>query len=182
VRREACRLRPLKDGDLGQVLSWRNQPRIRRAMFTDHVITAEEHRLWYEAVRNQDPPPILVYEQQDQAAGVVTMRNYDRANSRCTWGFYLGVDGLPKGSGRRLAFCGLEMLFDEFGLHKVIGEVLADNASSLKLHDALGFKHEGRFARHVLKEGRWEDVITLALFRENWLASKQQLIDSLFTR
>jgi len=50
VRIEECGLRPIEEGDLATVLEWRNSERIRANMYTDHLISREEHRAGFAKV------------------------------------------------------------------------------------------------------------------------------------
>ena len=43
LRRDDCQLRPVLESDLGLIRQWRNSERIRANMFTDHIISSEEH-------------------------------------------------------------------------------------------------------------------------------------------
>ena len=71
MQREDCRLRPLQEADLALVLEWRNSPRIRANMYTDHVIPWEEHLWWYQRVRDEKPSRFMVYTHRERPLGVV---------------------------------------------------------------------------------------------------------------
>ncbi len=45
----------------------------------------------------------------------------------------------------------------------------------IKLHKKFGFVEEGHFTKYILKNGKYEDVIFLASFKEQWLKLKDQL-------
>ena len=42
-------MRPLADGDRDRLLAWRNQPEVARWMYSDHVISPDEHARWFAA-------------------------------------------------------------------------------------------------------------------------------------
>lgn len=178
---EECSLRPIREGDLDVVLEWRNSERIRLQMYTDHRISPEEHRRWFERVRKAEDAACCVMEVRGRPVGVVTVSRIDRRNGVCHWGFYVGDAEAPRGTGAALGFLGLEALFEAMSFRKVCGEVLGSNAASRRFHARYGFVEEGRFVRHVLKEGRYEDVIALALFKEEWFASKASLAEKCFS-
>ncbi len=177
---EDFRLRPLEEADLEKMLEWRNSPRIMEVMFTDGPITAEEHRSWYERLKASDDSLCLVFEFLGRPAGVVNIVRIDRRNGRCCWGFYLGESALPGGSGTVMGVLALEYVFKSLGMRKLCGEVLAFNTRSISFHKKLGFTEEGRLTRHVLKNGKYEDVVVLALFSESWTAAGQKLKDAIF--
>ena len=177
---EDCRLRPVEEADLEKVLEWRNSDRIRSVMFTDRFISREDHRAWYERLRNDENSRCLIFEVRGRLAGVVNVVQIDRQNGRCTWGFYLGEAGSPPGSGMAMGYQALEYIFENLCLRKLCGEVLASNIKSIEFHKKLGFTEEGRYLRHVLKNGRYEDVVAMALFNEDWHRMKQGLKSLLF--
>ena len=40
-------LRQLEEPDLPIILEWRNDESVRKNMYTDHIISIEEHKRWY---------------------------------------------------------------------------------------------------------------------------------------
>jgi UDP-4-amino-4,6-dideoxy-N-acetyl-beta-L-altrosamine N-acetyltransferase len=162
------RLRPIAASDLDILLSWRNSDRIRSVMFSDHIISRDEHRSWFENITKSDSSIFLVFEYEQRPAGLVYFTNIDRMNGKCFWGFYLGDETLPAGTGIKLGILGLDYAFDHLGMRKVSGETFVFNAAGVNFHKKLGFVEEGRLARHILKNGKFEDVILFSLFKEEW--------------
>ncbi len=75
---------------------------------------------------------------------VVYFTNLDPAQASAFWGFYARPDA-PAGTGLHILFEALDLAFSELALHKLNGEVLADNSRSVHLHKKVGFTEEGRF-------------------------------------
>ena len=162
------RLRPIEENDLPVVLEWRNSDRVRAYMYTDHIITEDEHRKWFESLSHDRTNHCLVFEEDGKLHGVVTVSRVDSRNNKCFWGFYIGDPASPRGTGKRLGYLGLEFIFGELRIRKLCGEAFAFNEASLRFHKDFGFREEGRFLRHVWKNERYEDVVAMALFREDW--------------
>ena len=173
--RDNCRLRPMADSDLDTVLLWRNSDRIQSMMYTDHEISSDEHRAWFTRVSHNRNSRHLIFEYDGRPAGVVNVTDIDERNRRCHWGFYLGETGLPKGCGAAMGALALEFMFEQLGLNKVVGEVLAHNEQSMHYHSRLGFVEEGRLSRHVFRHGSFEDVIIFAHFADRWRRLRPQL-------
>ena len=55
-------MRPLEKRDRDMILPWRNDERTRAVAYTDHVISPEEHRAWFERVRTDETSCCLVLE------------------------------------------------------------------------------------------------------------------------
>jgi RimJ/RimL family protein N-acetyltransferase len=62
-----------------------------------------------------------------------------------------------KGYAREAILLVLKYYFEELRYQKVTISVHSNNEASLKLHEALGFKHEGIHRRTVFTEGRFYD-------------------------
>ena len=166
--RKEYRLRPVVEEDLELVLSWRNSDRIRRNMYGDHIICMDEHRIWFKHLEQNPAAEYLFFEFQRKPIGMVYFTDIDSKNNKCFWGFYLGEENLPRGTGTVMGVLGIEYAFETLNIRKLCGEAFQFNTASLKFFRRLGFSEEGHFARHVLKDGKYEDVISFALFRECW--------------
>ncbi|MEW5797256.1 MAG: UDP-4-amino-4,6-dideoxy-N-acetyl-beta-L-altrosamine N-acetyltransferase [Candidatus Zixiibacteriota bacterium] len=179
-KRDACNLRPMAETDLDLVLSWRNQERIRRAMYTDHVISLDEHRAWFKRVSEDKSRLHFVFECDCRPVGVVNVVDIDWTHSRCVWGFYIGDESAPRGAGTAMGYLALEFIFEKLGLHKVVGEALADNEASICYHERLGFARERCLVDHICKGRAFFDVITFGLLNSDWYKVKDQLAAQVF--
>lgn len=164
-----CCLRTVEEQDLPVLLAWRNTERIRNAMYSNHVITWQEHYEWFQ--RSQDeqyPNKHYVFLQGHTPLGVVNFTDITMLHKRLTWGFYIGEASAPRGAGVMMATLALNKAFEEFGMHKICGEVLLDNIKSINYHERLGFVREGVLKQHIFKDNRYVDVIVFGLFYDAW--------------
>ena len=165
------RLRPAEPADAGRLLDWRNQPEVARWMYTDHAITPEEHARWYAAALRDPSRSYWIIEVDGAAAGLVNLYDLDPRNARCSWAYYLADPGSRgRGVGAFVEFLVLEQVFIERGLNKLWCEVLLDNEAVWKLHQSFGFTREATLRQHIIKRGRFTDVIGLGLLRGEWLS------------
>ncbi|EIW20925.1 MULTISPECIES: UDP-4-amino-4,6-dideoxy-N-acetyl-beta-L-altrosamine N-acetyltransferase [Pelosinus] len=175
LNQEQCHLRNMQLSDLEQVLQWRNSERIRNCMFNDEVISLEEHVAWFTRVTQEQKSHHLIFEYCNQPIGVVNITQVDCKNETCYWGFYIGNSLTPSGSGLAMGFYGLNYIFSELRMRKLCGEVLDFNIPSVNYHITLGFIKEGQLRKHVCKNGNFEDVICLGIFKEEWQNIKQNI-------
>ncbi len=161
------RLRPMQAHDLERVLTWRNHPDVRRYMYTQRIITSDEHQAWFERARQAPQRHLLIYEQGGEPLGFVNLHVVDAQSGRADWGFYLAPQA-PRGSGQGLGQCTLAYAFTALGLHKLCGEVLADNSRSLRFHERLGFRREATLRDHFHDGNTYQDVIGFGLLAEEW--------------
>lgn len=173
--REDFTLRTMSENDLQLVLHWRNSERVRANMYTDHLISANEHQVWFSKTKNDSRSKYFVFEHNGMPVGVVNIVQIDDRNKKCYWGFYIGEAGAPKTSGPAMEFLALEYMFNILKMHKVCCEVFVFNEPVIKLHKKFGFVEEGTFVGHILKNNNYEDVVSLAIFNDTWDLLRQKL-------
>lgn len=136
-------------------------------MYTQHEISEEEHRAWWERIRHSENDLVFIVKDGDVALGVLSFYQIHRHSGTAFWAFY-GVPGMPKGAGARIEFLALEYCFSDLGMRKLNCEVLERNPKVIEMHQNFGFQVEGIFRKHILLGGQYDDVYRLAMFAENW--------------
>jgi|SRR5215831_14890481 len=150
------------------MLDWHHAPHVQAACFSEYETTLEEFGERFEAIAADKRNRYLIFERQQSALGIVNFQDIDRRHSRAQWGLYLGEKDQPKATGTVLGYCGLNYGFKVLGLRRITAEVMESNSKAISLHRRLGFVQEGCFRAHVLKDGKYHDVLTLALFADAW--------------
>lgn len=169
-------LRKIQETDFEKLLTWRNSERIRSNMYTDHIISVDEHRSWITNVLTNNIGSIYrIFELNGDSIGLASASQIDQRNHKCCWAFYLGETEVPPGSGAAMEFIFLEHLFEHVEMRKVYCEVFDFNKTTIKLHKKFGFQEEGHFKKHILKEDIYESVTRMALFKDEWFALKAKL-------
>lgn len=179
---KGCLLRPIEKRDLELILQWRNLERIRSVMFTDRIITMDEHLRWYgNFEHNKAESQHFIFEYYGAPLGQVNITMIDERNKRCYWGFYIGEDHAPHGSGMAMGYMVLQYIFETRGMHKLCSEAISDNSASIKYQKKLGFVEEGYFKEHILKKERYHDIVCLALLSKDWRNNKRKLRSCCFS-
>ena len=175
------KLRPMEEKDLLLVLSWRNKPSIRSAMYTEHEISLEEHKLWFCKTQQKGyGGKHFIFCLDEHPLGVVNFTAISREHKRLNWGFYLGEEEAPRGSSSVMGFLALREAFENMQMHKVVGEVLENNEKSLRYHQRLGFLQEGCLKEHIFKEKEgYLDVVCFGYLSKQWEKIKQILLNEL---
>lgn len=159
-------LRPMGASDLENVLEWRNDPSVRRFMFTQKEISFEEHRRWYARVALDSRRTLLIYEESSVSLGYVNINRLPSTGA-ADWGFYVAPNA-PKGTGRCLGRAAVNYAFSDMGLHKLCGQALAFNHRSIDFHRMLGFKEEGVLRKQFFDGQDYHDVIYFGLLASEW--------------
>ncbi|WP_338751609.1 UDP-4-amino-4,6-dideoxy-N-acetyl-beta-L-altrosamine N-acetyltransferase [Bacillus sp. FJAT-52991] len=157
------------------IWKWRNKRHIREAMYNSEKIKLQDHNRWFEKIINSDTDIYFVLLFDNKPIGLVYFNNIDDKNNKCHWGFYIGEDSVPKGSGSAMGYLGLEYIFNELKFHKVIGEVLERNTKSINFHEKMGFIKEGNLRKEILKNGDYIDIIRYGILKEEWMNKKEEL-------
>lgn len=163
------KLRKITTSDYPSLMQWRNDPRIRNYMYTQHVITASEHQSWINKITTDDSYHPLILEYNKELLGFVNIHQVAQGGI-ADWGFYTSPNA-PKGTGYKLGEQALDYAFNTLQLHKLCGQALDFNEASRKFHKRLGFKKEGVLEQHHFDGQKYYDVICFGL-----LASEYHLI------
>lgn len=160
------------------ILAWRNVPAIRSRMYTQHEILREEHLRWWEAKRHSTRDDLLLFLDDGEPAGFLSISEINRDWGTASWAFYAAPDA-PKGTGSRMEMIALDRVFGEMQLRKLCCEVLASNPGVLAMHLKHGFVQEGLRRDHVKTQTGFDSVHQLAIFAQDWEQKRPAMLKRL---
>ena len=171
-------LRPIGRCSLDQheaLRQLRNHPAIRGAMYSDHIISPEEHAEWIEGLQGDDRRQVfIVLTSEDDVCGLVSVTAIERAHRRADWAFYLAPESRG-GLGAALEYTLIQYVFESLGLEKLNCEVLETNPAVVRMHGKFLFEEEGFRRSNVIKDGQRVGVHFLGLTREDWRAGRAEV-------
>jgi len=173
--------RPIAEADRDRLLAWRNSPDVAPYMYSDHVITGEEHARWFAGIGSDATRAYWIIEMDDAPVGLVNL--YDIGPDRCAWAYYL-ADPATRGRGVG-AFVELAMLdhvFGGLGLKALGCEVLTGNEAVWKLHQSFGFEVLETLAGRAMKGGVSLDALRLELNAARWAGVREGCAERLRAR
>lgn len=166
-------IRKVSEQDAETVRCLRNQPEVRKFMYTDHEITVSEHAEWLNSLKRPDGSSLFFAVYQAEAViGVVYLTGWSRAHRRSDWGYYLDLNRQGAGLGVLIEYAFLDFVFSQLSLEKLNCEVLATNPAVVQLHEKFGFQKEGVRLSHVLRDAQRIDVVLLGITEDKWLATR----------
>ncbi|MEQ8349354.1 MAG: GNAT family protein [Sneathiellaceae bacterium] len=116
---------------------------------------------------------LVVDREQRQLQGVVNLNEVTRRGmDTASLGYYGRSEGQGTGLIREAVALVLGHAFGELELHRVEANIQPDNARSLALVSALGFRREGFSPRFMRIDGAWRDHERWALLTEDWRAGR----------
>lgn len=155
----------------------RNEPGVRRWMFTDQVIGINEHLAWINRLKTDDSRIVFaVLNQAREPLGLASVNAIDRRHKRADWGFFL--TRAARGSlWPAVEFSLIDFVFEALGMEKLNSEVVAGNAAVVKLHLKFLFQQEGFRRSNLTKNGERLGVHMLGLTRPEWALGRQGVFD-----
>lgn len=106
-------------------------------------------------------------EDRDRIIGSVGFNNIVRgAFLSCHLGYKLDKDELNRGYITEAITKGIDIMFNEFGLHRIEANIMPKNKRSLRVVEKLGFYNEGLAYKYLRINGKWEDHIHMVLLNE----------------
>jgi ribosomal-protein-alanine N-acetyltransferase len=119
----------------------------------------------------------LVLRLEDrELVAVVNVNEIVRGNLQSGYlGYYAFVPYQRQGYVREAVALCLRRSFEELGLHRLEANIRPENARSLGLVRALGFRLEGLSPRYLRIGGRWRDHERWAITLEDWRAGAGRL-------
>jgi len=170
-------LRPVEALDRERLLAWRNDPSVSGFMYDDHVISDDEHDLWFIQLLKQDRQRGWTIQLDGKPVGAAFISAVDRRHQNAMWAFYLADESVRgRGVGKAVEVFVLQEAFEQMDLHKLSCEVLGFNSDVIAMHESFGFKHEGVFREDKWKNGGWQDVHRLAMLRDDWRALRTGIL------
>jgi RimJ/RimL family protein N-acetyltransferase len=131
-------LRTATEQDEQRLLEWRNEAATRAASFTRGAISREDHQRWFRRKLADPDCRLLIAEESGRAVGQVRLDRLDRDVAEISIG--LG----PESRGRRLGRQALRLAAadaaKELGARRLVARVKPENAPSLAVFRAAGYK------------------------------------------
>jgi [ribosomal protein S5]-alanine N-acetyltransferase len=120
-------------------------------------------------IENNNSFRLWVFKKGDESRiiGSVGFSNIVRgAFLSCTLGYKLDKDEINKGYITDAIQKGIEIMFNEFGLHRIEANIMPKNTRSLRVVEKLGFYNEGLAYKYLKINEKWEDHIHMVLLNE----------------
>jgi UDP-4-amino-4,6-dideoxy-N-acetyl-beta-L-altrosamine N-acetyltransferase len=164
---ERVNLRQIEEEDLERLKEWRNDPELKRAHFSFFPLSMAEQRRWFERLLGDNTNKVFIVETKDGVPiGYTLMKDIDWKNQRAEIGIHLDKNYHGMGYGTDAFKALIKFAFDEMNLHRLYSYVHSWNRPSIRMCEKSGMKVEGTLRDHFFGEGRFQDVVLLAIIKE----------------
>lgn len=174
-------LRPVALSDAPIFTRWMNDPETRRYLLRRFPFTemAEEAWIKKQVDLSQNPNDLVfVIETKDDQKPIGTMglHRINWVDRNATTGTILGEpESRGKGYAMDAKMALLQYAFETLNLHKVISRAFSANVKSIEYSKRCGYVIEAVHKDEVFREGKFEDMTTLACFYNNWKKAAKKL-------
>lgn len=175
------RLRAIEPGDAETFYRWnQDSERARTLDFLWPPTSLESQKAFADAASKRRPendayqwiiesiesdPPVPI--------GTIDVHHTSQKDGTFMYGVDIAAPHRCKGFAAEAIRLVLHYYFNELRYQKCTVEVHADNPASLRLHEKLGFLHEGLLRRMVFTGGAYVDVVMMGITKEEFGASQQ---------
>lgn len=122
-----------------------------------------------DSIKNNNSLRLWIFKREDESRiiGSVSFSNIVRgAFLSCHLGYKSDKDEVNKGYITEAVQRGIEIMFNEFGLHRIEANIIPKNKRSLRVVEKLGFYNEGLAYKYLKINGKWEDHIHMVLLND----------------
>jgi RimJ/RimL family protein N-acetyltransferase len=172
---EKVRLRPIERTDVDALLPWVNDPEVTRTLLIYRPMTreAEIEFIAQLAKSEQDVALGIVLKATDRLIGATGLNQVDTRSRQCQFGIFIGDKAeWGKGYGTEATRLITGFAFETLNLNRVWLHVTAENAAGIRAYEKVGYRREGVLRQALYKEGRYQDLVTMAILRDEWDAGR----------
>ena len=109
-----------------------------------------------------------IFKKEDnKLIGNICLSNIIMGNFKsCFMGYKLDKDEINKGYMTEAIKEVVKIMFEDFGLHRIEVNILPRNVRSLEIMKKLNFEQEGYSKRYLEINGKWEDHVHYAIYKD----------------
>lgn len=163
---EKIYLRLMTVEDTDRIVSWRNNPRVRKNFIYQKPFTREGHLEWIEEKVNTGGVIqfIICEKEADRPVGSVYFRDISAEHRRAEYGIFIGEDdAVGRGIGSETCRLACEYGFKVKRWHKIMLRAFSDNTAAIRSYEKAGFEREAYLRDEVCIDGVYRDVILMGL-------------------
>jgi RimJ/RimL family protein N-acetyltransferase len=138
-----------------------------------HPYSEEQARQWIAETADlfaKRKSAVFVMESKSKGmlAGTIGLRDIDAEHLQAELGFWVAVECWGQGYATEAARAVVAFGFEQLSLNRIYAHHMVRNPASSRVLTRIGMKPEGLLRQRVRKWGVFEDVVLLALLRQEW--------------
>ena len=179
LRGEFVNLRPLREEDAAMTLAWRLSD--RAGLLSRGAQTVEDQAAWIRT-RPASEHNFVIELTDGTPVGMLSLIGIDQWHGHAVSARFLigdedAVRGVPAAvEAMKLLY---ELAFDQLGLQRVWGLVVADNRRMVKWQRYLGMREEGRLRNHYRFGDQLHDALCMGILAEEYRGQARPRMEAL---
>lgn len=166
------KLRRLCEEDADGMLEWMHDPEIQKSFRKSMLEKTEEDVLAFICSASTFPEDgkdvhYAIANDDNEYLGTISLKDIDIQNKSAEYAISLRNKAQGKGIGTWATKEILRIAFDDFAIHRVYLNVLADNKAAIALYKKCGFEYEGKFRECLFLRGEYRDLIWFSILNQN---------------
>ncbi len=169
-------LRPMLEDDTNNIVTWRNNPRVRNNFIWQKTLTESIHLNWIKSMISTGKAVQFIIVNLNRGGvmediGSVYFSDIDYEHHKAEYGIFIGVDKAV-GCGYGTIACKLmcQYGFETLKLHKIFLRVFTNNLRAIRSYEKAGFNHEGLLRDDVCIDGTYRDIALMSLINTEILS------------
>lgn len=162
------KLSPILKEDAPILFKWINDAETVRFNNTYKPISWESHIVWFEALGKDTSKVIFGIRsfEDDRLIGTIQLTNIHTIYRSAEISIRIGEHSdRNRGVGSAAIKLAVQFAFNDLNLMRVYLHVFADNSRAVSVYKKIGFLEEGRLQRAAYINGKWVDVLVMALLK-----------------
>jgi RimJ/RimL family protein N-acetyltransferase len=165
-RSDLPRLWELIQADLEVIVLSRTKPAV--------PVSLAEFEAGYEVSSTQQSDRVMfAIEVDGEVIGQTGLHRIDHFNQNCELGIEIGRQYWSKGFGQDAVRTLVDYAFEHLNMNRIALQVLAEDPRAVGAYRKVGFVEEGRQRQVGWVRGTHEDVLVMAILREEWKPRSQ---------
>ena len=170
-------LRPLASDDVERFYTWINDREVIRFLGARYPMSRADEERWLTDTSSSDfqkGVTLAIDTREGRHIGNISLRAAEPEARHAVLGIMIGEkDCWSNGYGRDAIAALLRFAFGEMNLHRVSLHAFAFNERAIACYTRCGFQIEGRLRDHRYSDGRYWDVVAMAVLRDEFEALEQ---------
>jgi [ribosomal protein S5]-alanine N-acetyltransferase len=173
-------IRPWKAGDAAALQRLAGRREIADTMISvPHPFTARYAENWIAGhaeahARGEALHFAIALANSGTLVGAVELRAISAEHRHAEMSCWIGVDWWGQGLATEAASAMVKHGFERLELNRIVAFHMVRNPASGRALEKIGLKPEGLLRQAVRKWGRFEDVVPMAILREEWAVANER--------
>lgn len=173
---EEVKLRVLELKDVPYMLEWMHDPETQRYFeknmaqisekeAIEFCLSARKHR----TIDDGGSIHFAIVDDADEYLGTISLKSINVKNKNAEYAISIRRKAQGNGTAQAATRLLLKKAFEEYGLHRVYLNVLADNKRAIRFYEKCGFACEGESREHVYLRGEYRSLMWYAMLKEVYI-------------